>query len=138
MRTLIDTCVISEVRRLGGDAQVRQRVASLAEGDHFLSAITIGELVKGIHLLEPGRRRQELELWLAELERHYSRRLLPIDLTTARIWGEVAAKAARTGVTIPAADGLIAATGLRHGMQVMTRNTAHFAATGVRVMDPWA
>jgi hypothetical protein len=134
---LIDTCVLSEVQRPHGNLLVRQQLEAVPEADLFLSVVTIGELVKGIARLARGRRRRALQEWLQQIEQLYGPRILPIDVETARLWGEVTARAARKGIVIPASDGLIAATALRHGLQVMTRNTSDFQATGVIVLDPW-
>lgn len=64
-------------------------------------------------------------------------RILPIDLETAVIWGEVTAKSEKKGKPIPAIDGLIAATAIRHGLQLMTCNVADFEATGAMLINPW-
>lgn len=137
VRVLLDTCVLSEVQRPQGSVAVRARVAELDPDHVYLSVITFGELAKGITLLAPGARRRELELWLLGLEQRYSEHLLGIDPEVSRLWGEITARAQRDGIIIPATDGLIAATALRHGLHVMTRNTKHFAATGVLIIDPW-
>jgi predicted nucleic acid-binding protein len=60
-----------------------------------------------------------------------------LDVETARIGGELTARAQKSGVIIPSTDGLIAATALRHGLHVLTRNTKHFAASGALVLNPW-
>ncbi|MGE3821623.1 MAG: PIN domain-containing protein [Isosphaeraceae bacterium] len=78
-----------------------------------------------------------LSAWLASLEREFSERILPIDAETGRIWGELTAKASKKGGVIAAVNGLIAATALRHGLRVMTRNEMDFRATGVGVINPW-
>ena len=54
-----------------------------------------------------------------------------------RIWGELTARTQKSGVGIPPTDGLLAATALRHGLHVMTRNTQHFEASGSLIIDPW-
>jgi predicted nucleic acid-binding protein len=135
---LLDTCVLSEIQRAQGSAAVRAQVEELDPEHLYLSVITLGELVKGIALLAPGARRRGLERWLLGLEQRYSEHLLGIDAEVSRLWGELTARAQRDGVIIPATDGLIAATARRHGLHVMTRNTKHFAATEVPVIDPWA
>jgi predicted nucleic acid-binding protein len=71
------------------------------------------------------------------VERHYADRVLPVDLETSHIWGELTAAAQKIGKIIPASDGLIAATARRHGLHVMTRNTEHFEPTGVMLVNPW-
>jgi predicted nucleic acid-binding protein len=103
----------------------------------FISAVTFGELVKGIALVQSGQRKEALSTWLLGLEQFYGDRILPVDTEVARRWGEVTAQVRSQGVTIAAADGLIAATALRHGLHLMTRNERHFTATGVPVIDPW-
>ena len=138
MRTLLDTCVLSELRRPKGDAGVRKAVEALDSEDLFVSVISIGEITKGISLLRESPNKRSLEDWLATLERHYADRLLTIDLEVSRTWGEITAAVQKTGQTVAAADGLIAATALRHGLRVMTRNIADFEPTGVLLLNPWA
>lgn len=138
VRVLLDTCVLSELQRPRGDARVRERVEELAVGDLFLSAITLGELAKGVALLVDGRRKQELASWLAGLERRFDEQILPVDREIARTWGELTARAQTAGIQISSTDGPIAATALNHGLHVMTRNTRHFSATGALILDPWA
>lgn len=137
MKVLLDTCVVSELRRENGNPAVRKAVESLADSDLYVSVLTFGEIVKGISLLAPGKKRQELERWVLGLERHYADHILPVDIETCRIWGEITARARLNGFTLAAVDGLIAATALRHGLHLMTRNTSDFAATGVLLINPW-
>ena len=137
MRVLLDTCVLSELRTSNGNAEVRSAVDALDSDHLFLSVISIGEITKGIALLREGQKKRALQAWLQTLERHYADRLLPVDLETGRIWGELTAAARKAGRTVPASDGLIAATARRHGLHVMTRNTADFETTDVLLLNPW-
>jgi len=137
MKALLDTCVPIELRKHNGHAGVKSAVAELADGDLFLSVLTLGEIAKGIALLAAGRKKKALGTWLTGLESNFGDRILGIDTETARIWGELTARAQKTGEIITAADGLLAATALRHGLHVMTRNTRHFQASGALVLDPW-
>ena len=137
MRVLLDTCVLSELRHPRGNPGVRHAVEALNEDDVFVSVISIGEILKGISLLRESPRRSALELWLKNLERNYTDRILSIDLETCRLWGELTAAAQKAGRVVHATDGLIAATALHHGLRVMTRNTADFEPTGVVVLNPW-
>ena len=68
-----------------------------------------------------GKKRDAHSAWLA-LETQFYDRILGLDIETAKLWGELTARAQKTGVVIPATDGLLAATALRHGLHVMTRN----------------
>lgn len=137
MRVLLDTCVVSEIRRPGGAAPVKHAVAHLSEDDTYLSAITLGELASGIARLDEGRRRRELTVWLDGLEIGFADRVLAVDAEVARLWGELDATARRIGRPVGVQDGLIAATARRHGLHVMTRNVDDFAPTGTLVVNPW-
>lgn len=117
---------------------MRRAVEALADESLFVSVVSVGEIVKGIALLRDTQHKRALEAWLQTLERHYADRLLPVDLETSRIWGELTAAAQKAGWTVPTTDGLIAATARRHGLHVMTRNTGDFEVTGVLLVNPWA
>jgi len=137
VRVLLDTCVLSEIRRKRGDARVREQVSVLPAQSLFLSVLTIGELTKGIELLAAGDHQGTLRHWLLTLEQNYADQILDVDTETARIWGELTATSQARGRTIPVSDGLIAATAIRHGLHVMTRNVADFIETGAMLLDPW-
>lgn len=137
MRVLLDTCILSELRKADGSSAVKAFVASLPEKSLFVSVITIGEITKGVALLRQSRKKQALAAWLRGLSGSYEDRILGIDQETAEIWGELSAEAQKRGVGVPVADGLIAATAQRHGLHVATRNTAHFEAAGVMIINPW-
>jgi predicted nucleic acid-binding protein len=137
VRTLLDTCVLSELRRPQGDPRVFERVDELDPSNLYLSAITLGELTKGVVLLPEGQRKREIASWLLGLEQQFTEHILPVDHDVARLWGELSTRARLQGVRIPANDGLIAATAIRHGLHVMTRNAKHFAASGALIIDPW-
>jgi len=137
VRTLVDTCVLSELRRTDGNPRVRARFATIAESDVFLSVLTIGELRKGIDRLKAGPKKHALSTWIERLAMAAEGRILSVDLETAVIWGEVSARAEKKGRPIPAIDGLLAATALRHGLHLMTRNVVDFEPTGVLLVNPW-
>lgn len=137
MRVLLDTCVLSELRHPKAHPGVRRAVAALDNDSLFVSVVSIGEIAKGIALLKESKNKRELYTWLQALERYYADRILPIDLETSHTWGELTAAAQKAGKITPASDGLLAATARRHGLHVMTRNTEHFAPTGVLLLNPW-
>ena len=137
VRVLLDTCVVSELQRRQCAPQVKARVEEFDAKQLFLSVITIGELAKGIALLPGGTRRQEFSTWKLGLEQQFSEQILSVDFEVAQHWGELSETAQNKGVLISTTDGLIAATALRHGLHVMTRNTRHFIVTGTPLIDPW-
>ena len=137
MRALLDTCVLSEIRHPQGKQSVKSAVQALVEEDLFVSVISIGEIVKGINLLNESKRKQELQFWVQGLEQFYSERIISLDLEITHIWGELTAKAQKEGITISVCDGLIASTAIRHGLHIMTRNISDFEPTGVLTVNPW-
>lgn len=138
MKVLLDTCVVSELQRPTGDPRVANSVRHYSRNDVFLSVITLGELRNGISHLSWGRKRADLEVWFSTLQAAYGDRILNVDGDIARAWGELTARLRATGTTLAPADGLIAATALHHDMTIITRNTKHFAPTGMHIIDPWA
>ncbi len=137
MNVLLDTCVLSELRRPERSLAVQEAVRSLADDAKFISVMTIGEIIKGLNLLAEGRKKQELSRWLMATDKEFQDRLLPVDRDVVQIWAEVTARAQKKSIQIPVMDGLIAATAICHGLHVMTRNRRDFAATGVLIIDPW-
>lgn len=137
MRVLLDTCVLSELRKDNCHGNVRRTIEEYTEESIFLSVITIGEITKGVGLLSESQRKRELQSWLQTIERYYSDRILSIDLEIVRIWGEITATAQKSGKIIAVSDGLIAATALRHGLHIVTRNTSDFEPGGGLLINPW-
>ncbi|MFO0950200.1 MAG: type II toxin-antitoxin system VapC family toxin [Isosphaeraceae bacterium] len=137
MKALLDTNILAELVKPNSDPAVHASLAAIPTPNVFLSVLTVGEIVKGIALLPAGPKKKHLTKWLAGMEGDYGERILPLDVETARIWGELTARAQKKGVVTPPTDGLLAATALRHGLHVMTRHTKHFEASGALVIDPW-
>ena len=137
MRVLLDTCVLSELRKDNCHENVRRAIEEYTEESIFLSVINIGEITKGVGLLSESQRKRELQSWLQTIERYYSDRILSVDLEIVRIWGEITATAQKSGKIIAVSDGLIAATALRHGLHIVTRNTSDFEPGGVLLINPW-
>ena len=134
VRYLLDTNVLSEVRRPRGDKNVKRWISSVGTEDLYLSVLTLGEVRRGIDLL---RRRdpaqaEVYEVWLVTVLRDYEDRVLPVDAEAAEEWG-------RMNVPDPVSivDGLMAATARVRNMTFVTRNTADVARTGVRLLNPF-
>jgi predicted nucleic acid-binding protein len=137
VKILLDTCVLAEIRHPKGQARVKDAILEIPDDSLFLSVLTIGEIAKGIAMLAGSRKKQTLTSWLNGLELQFADQILSIDIETTRLWGELTGRSQKTGIMIPAVDGLLAATALRHGLHLMTRNTRHFGASGVITIDPW-
>ncbi len=137
MNLLLDTCVISELIKPAPDAHVLAWTGNTPEGGCFLSAITLGEVIGGVSRLPPGKRRARLEAWFEGLLVRYESRILAVDAAVTRQWGRLAGELARRGAPTSMADGLIAATAIRHGLRLATRNLADFKRFGVELVDPW-
>lgn len=131
---LLDTNVVSEVRKPRPNAHVIDFLTDAARTDAFLSVITIGELRKGAALKRRSDRASatRIDAWIDELQVEYEPRTLSVDREVATVWGELMADRPR-----PAIDTLIAATALVHGLTLVTRNARDIAGTGVAAVNPW-
>ena len=132
---LIDTDVLSALRRPDRNPEVVGWVSAQRAADLYLSVVTVGEIERGIareRARNPGFA-DRLGAWLDNLLRLYSERILPVDTSVARRWGCLTGEHGHGS-----ADLLIAATALEHGLTVVTRNLRHFEPTGVAVLDPSA
>jgi len=132
---LVDTNVISESSRPNADPRV---LKWLEDHDHqlFLSTISIGELSKGIALLQNGKRKQALESWFEEICQWAENRILVPDQMVMRTWGELCATCEKRGESLSVLDSMIAATALRYELTVVTRNCGDFPCE-VSVLNPW-
>ncbi|MFG3436914.1 type II toxin-antitoxin system VapC family toxin [Nonomuraea sp. NPDC047897] len=131
---LLDTNVVSEVRKRNGDLRVKAWIdASLGPTLH-VSAMTIGEIRYGIELRRQRDPRQALvlERWLARLYESFRDHIVPISSEIAEEWGRL-----NVIRPMPAVDGLLAATAKVHGWSVVTRNVKDFAGTGATVINPF-
>jgi len=135
---LLDTNVPSELVRPQPEPRVKTWVAAQSLDALFMSAVSFGELRRGIILRAPGKRRTELELWLeTDLSILFSGRILPVTKEIADRWGALDATCQLQGTPANTIDGMIAATALEHGLIVVTRNVKDFAGLGVEILDPW-
>lgn len=135
MSYLIDTNVLSELRRKQANARVVAWMQARPRQSLYLSVLSLGEIRKGIEGVADAAFRQTLADWLeVELPNYFVGRLLDIDAQIADRWGRVKASAGRS---LPAIDGLLAATALQHDLTLVTRNTKDFAGLNLRLIDPW-
>ena len=130
---LLDTDVLSALRRRERNPGAVRWVEAQRTADIYISVVTVGEIERGIAQQQQRNPSfaQELALWLDRVLAWYSDRIFSLDTATARRWGQLSATLGNDG-----ADLLIAATALEHGLTIVTRNVRHFAPTGVLVLNP--
>jgi predicted nucleic acid-binding protein len=135
MSYLLDTNVLSETWKKQANKGVLDWIRSIPPEKLFLSVITIGEIRRGVHMLKPSKKRDQLAIWLDEhLPAYFGPNILPIDTAVADRWGLMTAQAKRT---LPVIDGLLAATALVHNLKMVTRNEKDFEIPGLEVLNPF-
>lgn len=135
MSYLIDTDVLSELRRKTPSAGVVAWISQRPPATLYISVLTLGEIRKGIDGLADEARRMKLLDWLqTDLPAFFTGRILPVDVQVADRWGRMVAAAGRT---LPAIDSLLAATALAHDLILVTRNVKDFAGLPVQIINPW-
>lgn len=135
MSFLVDTNVLSELRKGDrADAEVRAWFSGVEDDAIFLSALTIGEIRRGIESIRLRDRATAtmLESWLGRLTTQYHERILGVGREIAEEWGRLSVPD-----PLPVIDGLLAATAKVHGLTVATRNERDVARTGVPVVNPF-
>jgi predicted nucleic acid-binding protein len=138
MNYLLDTNIVSEWIKPQPQPSVVEWVARVDEDRVFLSVASVAEIRRGIELLDAGRRREQLETWLEnELLSRFGRRIIDLDLAVAHAWGQLMARAQKTGVGLSSMDAFIAATALARGLTLVTRNVGDFEPLGVALLNPW-
>jgi len=132
---LVDTNVLSELRRRQPDPQVAEWFAARPSGILYISVLTLGEIRKGIESCPDKKRRGELMDWLeTELCSLFAGRILPISQAVADRWGRLVAQAGRP---LPAIDSLLAATAVEHGLVLVSRNLKDFEGLPLELLNPW-
>jgi predicted nucleic acid-binding protein len=131
---LLETNVLSELTRKAPHPNVLSFFSRSKPGSLCISALTLGEIRRGVaHKAKTDMRAAlEFEAWAKELEHIYASRILSVDAEVASIWGALSAQRTR-----PIVDTLLAATALHHGLTMVTRNTADVRDTGVPLINPW-
>ncbi|MBE6442101.1 MAG: type II toxin-antitoxin system VapC family toxin [Desulfovibrio desulfuricans] len=131
---LLDTVVISELRKKDRNPGVVSWFQDKKDTDLFLSVLTIGEIRRGICQQETKNRllADRLATWLDSILNFYGQRILPVTTPIALEWGNICARSGNNG-----ADNLIAATAKVHHLSVITRNINHFDGVGISCYNPW-
>jgi predicted nucleic acid-binding protein len=135
MTWLVDTNVISEIRKGPRcHPSVASWWAAVEDRDLFLSALTLGEIRKGIESVRPRDpvKAGALERWLREVSDVFGARVIGVDPAVADAWGRMSASR-----SVPVIDALLAATAQVHDLVLVTRNTADVSGLGVRTLNPF-
>ena len=135
---LLDTNVISELRRPRPNARVRKFVAAQPLESLFVSTVTFAEIRYGIEMLDDPIRRVELNDWLEHKVRPmFDQRVLEVSEDVMFKWRLLVEDGRKAGHTFSQPDLIIAATALHHGLTVVTRDIGDFKLAHVARLNPW-
>lgn len=134
MTYLVDTNVLSEVRKRRPDPGVRRWYSATVSSELYLSVLVVGEIRQGIERLRrrDDRAAESLESWLGTLLARFGDHVVPVSAEVADRWGRL-----NVPDPLPAVDGLMAATALVHGWTLVTRNERDVAESGVPLLNPF-
>lgn len=130
---LLDTNVVSELRRPRPSSAVLEWIADVPAELLFVSGVTVGEIQAGIEITREQdlAKAEELEVWLDKVQASYA--VLSMDATTFREWARLMHRKSDT----IAEDAMIAATAIVHRLTVVARNVRHFAQLGIELQNPF-
>ena len=135
---LLDTNVLSELRRPKPDAKVVQFISSQPLDLLYVSVVTFAEIRFGIELVKEVARRMELNEWLEhKLRPMFEDRVLEISEDIMLKWRLLVEEGRKSGHTFAQPDLIIAATALHHGLTVLSRDTSEYQMANVPVLNPW-
>jgi predicted nucleic acid-binding protein len=135
---VLDTNVVSEALKPGGDKTVIAWLDNQTAETLYLTATSLSELLLGIAIRPDGRRKNDISAALdALIAKLFGPRVLPYDHDAAIAYSDLVSAARRAGKAVAMADGQIGAIAHVHGFAVATRDTAPFQALGVAIIDPW-
>jgi predicted nucleic acid-binding protein len=138
MPWLLDTNVLSELRRPRPEPKVVAFVADRPTESLYVSSVTLAEIRFGIELVAEANRRAELNDWLAHKVRPmFDSRILPVTQDIMFRWRLLVEKGRKMGHTFSQPDLIIAATAIEHGLTVVTRDRDDYDKTLASVINPW-
>ena len=135
---LLDTNVLSELRRPTPEPRVVAFIAAQPLDSMYISIVTLAEIRFGIEVVTDANRRAELSDWLMHKMRPmFDQRVLPVSEDVMFKWRLLVEEGRKAGHTFSQPDLIIAATGLHYGLTVVSRDTADFAKARVPLLNPW-
>jgi toxin FitB len=136
---LLDTNILSELRRKRPEPKVVAFIAAQPLEELYVSAVTLAEIRYGIESLPDANKRAELTGWLTHKVRPmFEQRVLPISEDTMFKWRLLVEEGRKVGHTFSQPDLIIAATGLQHGLTIVSRDTREFLMARLPVLNPWS
>lgn len=138
MNYLLDTCLLSELRKPEPDAGVVAWISDVYERRLFVSVLNLGEIQKGVAKLEDDRRKNSFQHWLEQdLLIRFEERILSLDLDMLLEWGLLSSAAESCCKPAPVIDALLAVTAIARNLTLVTRNVKDFANFPVKVINHW-
>lgn len=138
MKYLLDTCIISEFTKPSPEPKVVDLISFENEENLFLSVLTLGEIHKGIAKLPDSKKKKELANWVeTDLKKRFAGRIIKITEEIACHWGDILGQSEKAGRKIPVIDGLLAATAIKKGLTLVTRNIKDVVNCGCKILNPW-
>jgi toxin FitB len=135
---LLDTNILSEIRRITPHPSVVGFVAKQPLDHLFISTVTLAEIRFGIELVDDPTRRAELNAWLShKIRPMFEGRVLPVSEDIIFQWRLLVEDGRKSGHTFSQPDLFIAATALHHDLTIVTRNTRDFEHTHIPILNPW-
>jgi toxin FitB len=135
---LIDTNVLSELRRVRPERRVVAFIAAQPLDSLYISSVTLAEIRFGIELVGEARQRAELNDWLSHKVRPmFAQRVLPVSEDIMLKWRLLVEEGRKAGHTFSQPDLIIAATALEHGLTLVSRDTSEYEKTRVPLLNPW-
>ena len=135
---LLDTNILSELRRPKPEPRVLAFVAAQPLELLHVSVVTLAEIRFGIEIVSDANRRAELGEWLShKLRPMFDGRVLPVSEDVMFKWRLLVEEGRKIGHTFSQPDLIIAATALHHGLRVVSRDTADYVKTRVSLFNPW-
>ena len=133
---LLDTDVLSELRKKKRNAGVAAFVSRATDGKLYVSVISLGELRYGVERIRwrgDATQADVLDVWLGQMMEIFSGYVIPFDAECAHVWGRM-----RVSNEENAMDKQIASIAWVNDLTPVTRNTRHYLSTGVRLENPFA
>lgn len=136
---LLDTNILAELRRPRPEPRVLSFIAEQPLETLHISTVTLAEIRFGIEKLDDPGKRSSLTEWLTHRVRPmFDGRVLPVSEDVMVKWRLLMVEGRKIGHTFPQPDLIIAATGLCHGLTIVTRDIDDYTRTGADLLNPWA